>query len=412
MIATLRRPSRETLRSLVVPAVVALFAFNFNSYRVESDGTLYYAFQQHLFGDPPIGVPTAYNFGLAILNAPFYAVGRFGARLEIAGSLSPALPAAAFAAAASFYLVVATLLCRRLVRELGWEYSNGATLLAVFGSPVWYYGAFLPSLTHAADAAMVSLAALLVLRLWRVPSLRYAALAGMAIGVAATVRPFNVGILGGLCLALAAHRRWRDAFIAGGSGLLAAGALTLIPYLSGAQFHGVGAGSLVGFYPLSPVRMLFTDHRGLFVWTPLTLLAAIGLAMALLRRPRDGFLLALAAMAGGLLCMYSLFEAWDAGWSFSARYLSSLLPVYTVGLAAFLCRARATSRRFALGLAVFATCWGMFIGLNHAFGTADQPDGAKRIASAYIDGRRTPAQFVRFAWAYSRARHVVELVIR
>lgn len=408
----MRRPSRATLHSLIVPAAVAVFAINFNSYRVESDGRLYYAFQQHLFGDPPVGIPTAYNFGLGILNAPFYAAGRAAAQLGLAGSHSPALPAAGFAAAAIFYLVAATVLCRRLVRELGWPHENTATLLAVFGSPVWYYGAFLPSLTHAADAAVISLAALLVLRLWRAPSARHAALAGMVIGVAVTVRPFNVGVLLGLCLALAPYQRWRDAFAAGGSGLLTVAVLTLIPYLSGAAFTGVAAGSEVGFYPLSPFRMLFTDHRGLFVWTPLTLLSAIGLAMALSKRPRDGFLVALASMAVGLLFMYSAFKTWDAGWSFSSRFLSSLLPVYTVGLAALLAGVRESRRRLATGLAVAATCWGIFIGLNHAFGTADQPDGATYIARAYVDGRRTPAHFFRTAWAYSRVRHVVERLTR
>jgi hypothetical protein len=404
--------SSGMLRRLLVPVAVCLFCVNFNSYRVESDGKHYYAFQQHLFGDPPIGKPSAYNFGLGLLNAPFYAAGRLGERAGVAGSLSPALPAAAYAAASIFYLLVATLLCRRLIHALGWPHENSATLLAVFGSPVWYYACFLPSLTHAVDAAIIALAAVLTLRLWREPSLQRAALAGMVLGLAMTVRPFNLGMVLGLAATLAVYRRWREGLAVAVSACLSAAVLALVPFMVGAGFTGVGPSGELGFYPLSPLRMLFTDHRGLFVWTPVTLLSAIGIAKVLRTGPRDGFVVALTAMAGGLLAMYSGFMTWDAGWSFSARFLSSLLPFYAVGLAAFLSSARAARRRAAMGLAVAATCWSLFIGFNHAFGTADQPDGATYIARAYVDGRRTPRDFFRLAWAYSRVRHVVERVTR
>ena len=65
------------------------------------------------------------------------------------------------------------------------------------------------------------------------------------------------------------------------------------------------------------------------------------------------------------------------------------------------------SRRYiVMGVAVAATLWSVFLGMNHAFG-ASQPDGAFAVA-----GKRSATQFLHRTWSYSRIRHLVDRVER
>lgn len=389
----------------------ALFSLNFGNYKVFGDGTHYFAFVQRLFGDRPDA--GGYNFGVGLLNAPFYAIGRLGRALGVAGGLSHALPAAAITLASIAYVLCAALLCAWLIERLGLPRPGLVVTAAVFGTPVWYYASFSPSHSHAADAAVFTVATVLLLGLWRRPTTQRAVAVGMVLGLAVAVRPFNVGVVAGLCVTLLAYRRVRDAVVTGVAAVVSFGLLAAIPLSLGLSPMRTASGDPaqdLGFYPLSPLQMLFTDHRGLFVWTPVTLLATIGMVLLLRRRPRDGYLAALTGMAAGLLIMHSAFgarDAWDAGWSFSARFLASLLPFYAIGLAGLLAAAAERARVVVAALVVVAAAWSVFIGMNHAFG-ADQPDGASDIVAAYFDGRRTPRDFVRLTWTYSRIRHVVE----
>jgi hypothetical protein len=251
----------------------------------------------------------------------------------------------------------------------------------------------------------------MTLNLWRRSRTGQAVALGAVLALAIALRPFNLGAALGLAVALMAYGRLRDALVTGLAAVGVLAALLTIPIAVHASFTGVSAASELGFYPMSPLRMLFSDHRGLFTWTPLTLLATIGMAIRLARQPRDGYLVALSAMAAGLLAFYVFFKTWDGGWSFSARFLSSLLPFYSVGVGTLLSDARHQWRAAVRGVVVLATAWSLFIGMNHAFG-ADMPDGVSDIAGAYVTGQRTPHDFARLAWSYSRVRHVIQALER
>ena len=177
--------------------------------------------------------------------------------------------------------------------------------------------------------------------------------------------------------------------------------------LTRADGSSVGSRGDFGFAPLTPVRMLFTLHRGLFVWTPATALAVAGFVL-LIRRHHGverTFLVTLGAMVVALLLMNVSLTWWDGGWSFSMRYLASPLALYAIGLGGLLASA---GRRLRLLVAVIAVtvAWSLFLGMNHAFGVS-QRDGANDIVALYVHGQRTPGDFVRTAWNYSRVRHLV-----
>jgi hypothetical protein len=91
-------------------------------------------------------------------------------------------------------------------------------------------------------------------------------------------------------------------------------------------------------------------------WTPVTLLAVAGIVILLrqgagARRVADhGYLVALSAMAVGLLGMQLWIVRWDGGWSFSARYLASPLPIYAIGLSGLMaCGGPGEARRSLSG---------------------------------------------------------------
>jgi hypothetical protein len=386
----------------VVAILFIVFALNFGAYRVFGDGAQYYSFVQRLFGDRPDA--SGYNFGVGLMNAPFYGVAK--AVGAVVGHVAR-LERASITIASLSWALAAALISIRIVRALQLPAAAFCGGVALFGTPVWYYASFSPSYSHAADAATFALAAAGALGVWRSQALRWRVATGAALGLAIAVRPFNLGVAAGCVLALAVYRRFGDALIVSASAVCTTGVLLVLPLSLGLSLTNrvdgtsVSAGS-VGLAPLSPLRMLFTPHRGLFIWTPVAFLAVIGLSF-LLRRHRDrGYLVTLTAMGLGLLLMYVGLDWWDGGWSFSQRLLASPVALYAVGLGGLLAVTDRSRRYVVMAVALAATLWSVFLGMNHAFG-ASQPDGAFAVAR-----KRSVDEFLHRMWSYSRVRHLVD----
>jgi hypothetical protein len=81
---------------------------------------------------------------------------------------------------------------------------------------------------------------------------------------------------------------------------------------------------------------LFSMHKGLFVWTPLLLLAAVGIWWHLRHRhdaAHKGLLACWLVGAGILWYLNSAWWCWGFGWSFGARAFLELAGLFVVGLA-------------------------------------------------------------------------------
>lgn len=386
----------------------AAVALNFGAYRVFGDGEQYFSFLQRLFGDRDVG--SGYNFGVGLMNAPFYAAAKVVEATGV-GAGGRSLTEASITLASIFWALVAGVVTLWLLEQLGLPHRGVAVAAALLGTPVWYYASFSPSYSHAADAGAFALAAAGVWLLLHRPELAARLTAGTALGLAVAVRPFNVGVVAGCLLALVAFRRYRDAVVTGAASVVAFGLLAAVPLMLGmsltSRYDGtsVAAGS-VGLAPLSPLWMLFSIHRGLFLWTPVTLLAIVGLAWLLRRHAERPFLVTLASMGAGLLLIHVGLEWWDGGWSFSMRHLTAPVVLYGVGVGGLLASVRRV--HIARTAVVLATAWSVFLGMNHAFG-ASQRDGAFDLAGK-VPGERTPTKFLELTWSYSRLRHVVERV--
>jgi hypothetical protein len=156
---------------------------------------------------------------------------------------------------------------------------------------------------------------------------------------------------------------------------------------------------------LAPARMLFTLHRGLFLWTPLTFIGAVGVVLLVLRERsaevRAVSFFALASL-GTLLFYVVLGGAWDAGFSFSQRFLSGWFPLVVVGVA-YLVQQR---RRFAVPMVVLCTAFSVFVGMNVLIGYRGQSsnDGVQHIVGLYFDGERSIPQLIRLTAVRARER--------
>lgn len=340
-----------------------LFVISFDSLNLQTgDEQVQYRFVERLYGDVPHAV--GYFFGLGLIEAPFYGIGKL---LEHAGLATiggrPAREAT-IAIGLGLLSVLVWPLLMPVLRGLRLPHRGAVLLLAALGTPFFFYATFQPGKNHALDAVFFSAVLLLVYRyLEGEPSPRLPLAIGAVLGISYTVRYFSGAEMVALVIVLAWYRRWRAAIeIAVGSAVVC-GALFIVPAAFDVPvFAGAyKADSVITFAPLNPLRMLFTDHRGLYVWSPVAALATIGFVLLFRRRPEHRrFLAAAAAMGLASICSYALVGFWDGTWSFSQRFYTLLLPLVAIGLGGLVDAAP----RLTLAAASVTTAWSLFLGFN------------------------------------------------
>lgn len=377
-------------------AAVALWILvvaNFNTFVIRGgDAGRPYSFVQRLFGDNDH--PSGYQFGLAFFEAPFYALGKLLIAVGVPTVGGNPVEAGFVALASPVFVLAIGALMLPLLRRLRLPSPTFVLVAALFGSPLYYWALFDPGHTHAVDTLLLTATIVLLHRyLTRAgpPSWRLAAAMGAVIGVATAVRSFNGFELVALVVGLLWCRRFRDAGIAVIAAAAVAGLLVIVPIALGAGLlDGLTKGDKrVGFYPLNPLRMLFTDRRGLFVWTPVTLLGVIGyVRMLRLRAAERPFLAIAGGMGLAIVLSYVLVPYWDGGFSFSQRYYTPLFPLVAIGLASLV----EWRPRPIVVLATLATIWsvslGFYVGLG--FGFSEYHGGASDWPRRILNGTYTP----------------------
>ncbi len=284
-----------------------------------------------------------------------------------------ALPYQAAAALSStLYGLAAVLISYRLTRNYFSVF--GATLAAVtawFATPLIFYTFVHPLMSHANDAFAVTLIIYAWWRWERHKTIWRAILVGSAIGLATWVRTQNglllaaPMILAGWDLFMALRLRNRRAawlIVAQGIGITAGFVLLLCPLM---VFWRIVYGDwLVNTYAVVSANamdwraphllaVLFSSNRGLFIWTPVTALALVGLIWLY---PIDRRLTLFLIMLFGLqLYIIGSLGIWHGGTAFSQRFFANMIPLYMLGLAALLFRLQRWPRW------VVTTCGGMFV---------------------------------------------------
>jgi len=225
-------------------------------------------------------------------------------------------------------------------------------LSARFGTPlalVATYALFLGSLTFPYATALFAHAAtvgLLAMVLWAVldrPSERRDYVAGLCAGLAvATEYPAIIPCAAlGLYLTHASPARaWRfglamapGALIILGNNYLITGSPFEVAYGANPAFPEVTSGNTFGFSlpaAAAVAGLLWSEHRGLFFWSPVLLMAGPGLAVLFWKwRPLAAGIVTVFVF---MLMQVASFYGWAGGNAVGPRYLSPALPF--LGLAA------------------------------------------------------------------------------
>jgi hypothetical protein len=392
----------------VALAAYLLVALTYVQVHIKADGLTYYRFLRRMLGDDEPGA-YAYQDGVALWNAPFYVAGRALAVVTGPNIGHHTIGELSIVVAANAAVVGVFYVLWRLLSELDLGGAPGAILLTVFGTPLFYYAIYQPSYSHAADALFTSLLTLLLLKASIRENDRLALAVGATLAFLIDVRYANVALVAAVLIVFGAGRAWRQLIMALGTATLLALALFGLPLVLGIPYD-FGSGAVAGpsgtpvsgAEPelLAPLKMLFTIKRGLFIWTPLTLLAVVGYGLLVHRlRAHRLFLAGLGAAALSLLLGYAAIGSlWTGAMSFSQRFLTGLVPIFALGTTELL-------RRFGPIAAVALTAcviWTFSLALYHGLGYPgqSQDDGLIRLIDVYRDQDGSPTGLLRSRYAY------------
>jgi hypothetical protein len=372
---------RDTGFRILVGALVVLAAVLLShDRRITSDGVDHYVFLRSLLVDrdldlandyalvsprgesdakrTPLGrVGNAHPVGPALVWAPFFlaadllvrALGRAPDGLDRIH-----LDAVALASLLYGWLGL-VLLYRAACREAGRSPALLAALGIAFGTFLYFYLAFAPTMAHAPAFG----AAALFVWLWLRPSPegpRRGALLGAACGLAALLRWADVllALLWAISLLprVLERRRWRRLALE----VLAFAAAALAVFSPQMLVWRLLYGSFVtipqgeAFIAGAPAwaGVLFSPRHGLFSWSPLLYVGAIGLAWGWRRSP--------LRLVAALACFLALARVnagvadWWGGAAFGGRRFDAVLPLFGIGLALAITALAEQARRHPLGV--------------------------------------------------------------
>jgi hypothetical protein len=298
-------------------------------------------------------LPNFYTVGPALLWAPFVIVAHLavlgadhlGFWIEPNGHSWPYI--AAVCGGTAFYGFVGLYLSFQLAKSRVEEvWAFWATIGIWFASSLPAYMYLDPSWSHALSAFCASL----FLWYWnrtgknRAPAqwLMLGAMSGLMLDVFLGNVVFVLAlVLEWLSLKNGASknemfdRRNLKGWAACASGVF----LAFLPTLAARQIvfgnpFSVGAYGMVCWHWEHPAfrEVLFSANRGLFVWTPILLLSAVGL-FALLR-VAPGIAKICMAIVVSFYLLISFNPWWHGAYSFGNRFFVSLTPIFVLGLAA------------------------------------------------------------------------------
>ena len=333
------------------------------------------------------------TIGCALLWSPFYAVADAwvlfarsqGRPIARDGYSQPYIAAVAYASA--FYGLVALALSIAAVRRLALYWPQLATravpsaFLVWIGTPLLFYMYVAPPMSHATSAFSVALFIVTWLRVrdrWTTGGL-------IALGAAAAlmtmVREQDAFFAIGPAIDFLHAQVIRDdgrrgrRFVAAAIGVVAAAVVFTPQALAYLALNGrIGPSRLVArkmtWTAPHALEVVASPQHGLFLWTPLAVLALVGLLL-LLKRLGAGA----RPVAAGLLAMTVLqiyvagsVESWTVAGAFGQRRFVALTAILVIGVAALL-TAVAARRVIAVCTAVVlaAACW-WNVGLMAQFG--------------------------------------------
>lgn len=387
----------SVIGALAVASVVWVYGTNvITGDLIRSDATGYYMYlpavfidhdltmirtQQRSFADSPgdmAGIRPGgdgdylldqFPIGEAVMILPFFGLAHVTALAVGTSTAGFSWPyqVATTAAGLAYALIGLALLASVLLRWFS-RRTVVITLLGItFGTNLFHYASINANFSHAFSFALMALILKLTLSVWERPRPTTALGLGAAIGLLTLVRPSNLVVvvfcaLIGVAWPLHLRQRLRAlvlerdlVFIGVGAFLVmlipqsaywyaVTGKAWVYPYQSDARFDFI--------HPHIP-EVLFSVRKGLFFWTPLLLLAVLGLAV--LWRYVPGVVLPAVAYLVVQTWVVSSWSYWAYGGSFGMRPFVESLPILALGFAALVEHARSVVKRRVLSAAIVLT---------------------------------------------------------
>jgi hypothetical protein len=339
------------------------------------------------------------TIGAALLWLPFYLIAHVvtlglnatGRSIPADGYSQPYITAVACASA--FYGWLALVLSARLVERLGraWTALRGRGVLAAIvvwlGTPLLFYMYVAPPMSHATSAFAVTLFVTTWISVRERWDVRGAALLGACAALMTMVREQDAFFVAGplVDVAWTIARTDRDralSMLRSGVAGVAAGAIAFLPQaLAYLALNGyIGPSRLVArkmsWSAPHALSVLASPAHGLFFWTPLAVLAIIGLGLLAMRLPTAmrAFGVGLVVAAACQVYVAGSVESWTVAGAFGQRRFVSLTPLLVLGIAAMLAvvrNRRWVARSTAVGVAA-AVWWNIALIVQFGAGLMDR----------------------------------------
>lgn len=374
--------------------------------------------------------PNFTPIGTAILWSPFYLAGHLVALATDApedGFSRPYLAAVTFGSAV--YGLAALLLSAAFTRRAFGRPAGWAAWIVWLGTPLLFYMYVAPGFSHAASAFVVALFLWVWLRVRQTWTPRGALALGATAALLPMIREQDAFFVIGPAVDFLvwSWRRLRDAPTgaapaaarAVGTAAVAGVVAAVVTYVPQALAY-LALNGHVG--PTSTVTrkmswssphflgVLFSPEHGLLFWTPLVIVAAVGLVAAALGRrsfaaDQRWMATLLLAMVVAQAYISGAVESWTVAGSFGQRRFVAITPMLVTGVAIVLAMVRTTAPQrtiaaVTLGLAIWWNVGLMVLFGLHLMDRQRLEPGRNAVAVFW----QVPRDLPLVAWRYLTAR--------
>lgn len=327
-------------------------------------------------------MPNPYPIGVAVLWLPFFLMGHLAALVtgSALNGFSPPYQIATYLGNAAYGFAGILLIFRLTDRLFERKVAFVATTLVWFASGVLYYLFPHGPMSHMASMFIVMLFITVWLTRREEMNLRDYIALGVLGGLAALVRWQNVLFLVLPAADFVVEARRRGVKREKALHVLAMVGAFLVVFFPQMIVWKVlygsfvtvpqGAGFVSWFRP-ALFDVLFSSRHGLFTWTPVIVLAVIGLFMFPKEKRQLGYLL-FAAFA---LQLYINSVAGWVGWSFGMRRFINCSGLFSLGLAAVITKIQQRVRlRYLVLIAIPLVIWNALFVLQYYAGRIPYDD--------------------------------------
>lgn len=344
---------------------------------VESDGKGYYAYLPAIFiyndldfsfiehyenqyynkgnfvdfrSHTPHGIVNKYWIGESVLMLPFFTIGHIIANVFDYATDGYSKPYQVMVSvAAIFYLLLALILLHTLLTKF-YQISNWISVLCLvviyYGTNLFYYAVAEPSMSHVYSFFAITCFYFFAKKFFIQNKTKDVFIAALSLGIVTLIRPSNLMVLATI------------PFIAGSFQVLKNGAKTIIknhlilslvtfsflifPLLQGFfYYHNTGSFfvysySNEGFNFTNPelFNFLFSYRKGWFTYTPISLLAIIGIIVSIKKHKFE--MLSLLVFLFIVLFILSSWWMWYYGGSFGMRPMIDFYSLLVLPMAYFI----------------------------------------------------------------------------